>query len=206
MALVSLNTAHVGIDNRNATLQCPGAHQLVGTSNRVPYWQSGQRQFLRLVASCRGWLQELDVITNGQSAAASHHLFKGKAYAYVHRRIAARRQHLPCVIDGAINAESVDAWVDLFLIPTLEPSIIVLDDLGSHQGRSVRKLLKAAGKKFFFLSPYSSDLNPIEEMFSKLKRLCARPMSAPSRRLAAHRNFLAQFPPAACANYILGKG
>src|SRR5690606_27266390 len=78
----------------------------------------------------------------------------------------------PCVLDGPINGISFAAWVEQFLIPELEPgSIVVLDNLGSHKGAKVRKLLKAAGIRIFFLPPYSPDLNPIEEMFSKLKRL-----------------------------------
>lgn len=67
----------------------------------------------------------------------------------------------PCVIDGPINGESFAAWVEQFLIPELEPgSIVVLDNLGSHKGDRVRKMLKAAGMKLFFLPPYSPDLNP----------------------------------------------
>lgn len=45
----------------------------------------------------------------------------------------------------------------------------------------VREMLKAAGIRLFFLPPYSPDLNPIEEMFPKLKRLLRK---AP-RRLPA---------------------
>lgn len=78
----------------------------------------------------------------------------------------------PCVLDGPINGETFTAWVEQFLIPELEPgSIVVLDNLGSHKGSRVRKLLRAAGIKLFFLPPYSPDRNPIEEVFSKFKRL-----------------------------------
>jgi putative transposase len=76
----------------------------------------------------------------------------------------------PCVIDGPINGENFTAWVEQFLIPELEPgSIVVIDSLGSHKGKAVRKLLEAAGIKLFFLPPYSPDLNPIEQVFAKLK-------------------------------------
>ena len=88
----------------------------------------------------------------------------------------------PCVIDGPINGTSFAAWVVQFLIPELAPgSILVIDNLGSHKGRRVRQLLKAAGIKLFFLPPYSPDLNPIEEMFAKLKRLLRKDTSEPSR-------------------------
>lgn len=54
----------------------------------------------------------------------------------------------PCVIDGPINGESFAAWVEQFLIPDLAPgSIVVVDNLGSHKGVRVRRLLKAAGIK-----------------------------------------------------------
>ena len=59
-------------------------------------------------------------------------------------------------------------WVEQFLIPAIEPgTIVVLDNLGSHKGSQVRKLVKAVGSRIFFLPPYSPDLNPIEQMFSK---------------------------------------
>ena len=114
----------------------------------------------------------------------------------------------PWVLEGPINGESFTAWVEQFLIPELEPgSIVVLDNLGSHKGSRVRKLLRAAGIKLFFLPPYSPDLNPIEEMFSKLKRLLRkaneRTVEATWRRIG---KLLDRFPPSECANYIRGAG
>ena len=56
--------------------------------------------------------------------------------------------------------------------PTLEPGdIVVMDNLGSHKGQAVRRAIRAAGAKLFFLPPYSPDLNPIEQVFAKLKTL-----------------------------------
>ncbi|MCJ2189285.1 IS630 family transposase [Novosphingobium sp. 2638] len=114
----------------------------------------------------------------------------------------------PCVLDGPINGESFTAWVEQFLIPALEPgTIVVIDNLGSHKGSRVRKLLKAAGIRLFFLPPYSPDLNPIEEMFSKLKRLLGkaneRTSEATWRRIG---KLLDNFPPHECAKYISGAG
>ncbi|MFN7717365.1 MAG: transposase, partial [Sphingomonadaceae bacterium] len=66
---------------------------------------------------------------------------------------------------------------------------------------------RAAGIKLFFLPPYSPDLNPIEAMFSKLKRLLRkaneRSVEATWRRIG---KLLDQFPPSECANYIRGAG
>ena len=84
-----------------------------------------------------------------------------------HDRIAA-----PCVIDGPINGESFLAYVEQFLVPTLKPGdIVVMDNLGRHKGSAVRRLIRAAGARLFFLPPYSPDLNPIEQVFAKLKTL-----------------------------------
>lgn len=78
----------------------------------------------------------------------------------------------PHVFDGPMNGQLFTAWVEQCLIPELEPGmIIVIDNLGSHKGKHVRQLLRAAGIKRFFLPPYSPDLNPSEALFSKLKRL-----------------------------------
>ena len=56
--------------------------------------------------------------------------------------------------------------------PTLRPGdIVIMDNLGSHKAKAVRQLIRAAGAKLFFLPKYSPDLNPIEQVFAKLKHL-----------------------------------
>ena len=56
------------------------------------------------------------------------------------------------------------------LVPTLKQGdIVVLDNLGSHKAAGVRRLIRAAGASILFLPPYSPDLNPIEQVFAKLK-------------------------------------
>jgi transposase len=78
----------------------------------------------------------------------------------------------PCVIDGPINGESFLAYVEQVLVPALKPGdIVIIDNLGSHKGKAVRRAIRAAGAKLFFLPPYSPDLNPIEQVFAKLKTL-----------------------------------
>lgn len=57
-------------------------------------------------------------------------------------------------------------------MPTLSPGdIVVMDNLGSHKGKAVRRLIRAAGAKLLFLPRYSPDLNPIEHVFANLKTL-----------------------------------
>jgi transposase len=78
----------------------------------------------------------------------------------------------PCVIDGPINGTSFRAYIEQFLVPTLSPGdVVVMDNLGSHKSQAVRRLIRAAGAKLFFLPRYSPDLNPIEQVFAKLKTL-----------------------------------
>jgi transposase len=78
----------------------------------------------------------------------------------------------PCVFDGPINGRSFTAYVEQILVPTLKPGdIVILDNLGSHKGQPVRSAIRAAGAKLLFLPPYSPDLNPIEQVFAKLKHL-----------------------------------
>ena len=123
--------------------------------------------------------------------------------ALTHKGIAA-----PCVLDGPINGASFLAWVEQFLIPELEPgSIVVLDNLGSHKARHIRQLIRNAGSKLFFLPAYSPDLNPIEQVFSKLKTLLRkaeeRTIDGVWRRIGT---LLAHFPPEECANYFWNSG
>ena len=78
----------------------------------------------------------------------------------------------PCVIDGPINGASFRAYIEQFLVPTLSPGdVVVMDNLGSHKGKAVRRAIRAAGAKLFFLPRYSPDLNPIEQVFAKPKTL-----------------------------------
>src|SRR5947208_1621827 len=88
------------------------------------------------------------------------------------RHCANDRIDAPCVIDGPINGESFLAYVEQVLVPTLKPGdIVIIDNLGSHKGKAVRRVIRKAGAKLFFLPPYSPDLNPIEQVFAKLKTL-----------------------------------
>lgn len=118
------------------------------------------------------------------------------------------RIEAPCVIDGPINGRSFLAYVEQFLVPTLSPGdIVILDNLGSHKGQAVRQAIRAAGAKLFFLPPYSPDLNPIEQVFAKLKTLLRkadeRSIEATWRRIGS---LLDRFTPAECANYFRNAG
>jgi transposase len=78
----------------------------------------------------------------------------------------------PWVIDGPINGDIFTAYVKMVLAPTLSKGdIVILDNLGSHKGRAARQAIRAVGAHLLFLPPYSPDLNPIEQVFAKLKHL-----------------------------------
>lgn len=74
------------------------------------------------------------------------------------------------MFDGPINGECFRAWVEQHLVPTLHAGdIVVMDNLGNHQSKAVRAAINAADARLSYLPPYSPDLNPIEQSFSKIK-------------------------------------
>jgi transposase len=114
----------------------------------------------------------------------------------------------PCVIDGPINGELFQAYVEQILTPTLAPGdIVVMDNLGSHKSAAVRQAIEAKGAELRYLPPYSPDFNPIEQVFAKLKALLRK---AAARSLDALwnavGNLLQNFPAAECAAYFLNAG
>ncbi len=114
----------------------------------------------------------------------------------------------PCVLDQPVNGESFALWVQRFLVPSLaQGEIVVMDNLASHKRPAVRKAIRAAGAKLFFLPPYSPDLNPIEQMFSKLKHLLRKAAERTEentwRKIGA---LLGEFSPKECANYFVNAG
>ena len=114
----------------------------------------------------------------------------------------------PLVMDGPINGESFKAYVEQILVPTLTPGdIVVMDNLGSHKGRDIRRAIRAAGARLMFLPPYSPDLNPIEQVFAKLKTLLRKAEERTAegvwRKIGT---LLERFPPTECANYFRSSG
>ena len=76
------------------------------------------------------------------------------------------------VLDGPINRDAFQAYVDQVLLPELRPGdVVVMDNLGSHKGPAVRRAIEAAGASLLYLPPYSPDFNLIENAFAKLKAL-----------------------------------
>jgi transposase len=139
-----------------------------------------------------------------RQSSETEHLRRGRLFlpALRHDRITA-----PCVIDGPINGGSFRADVEQFLVPTLSSGdVVVMDNLGSHKGKGVRSLIRAAGAKLFFLPRYAPDLNLIEQVFAKLKTLWhitdPRTIETTWRGI----DLLDRFTPQECANYLANAG
>lgn len=111
-------------------------------------------------------------------------------------------------IDAPLNAQSFTAWLEQFLVPTLTPGdIVIMDNLGSHKGAAVRQAIRSAGAKLLFLPPYSPDLNPIEQVFAKLKLLLHKAAERSVERTGQRiGTLLNAFPPHECAAYLRNSG
>ena len=125
--------------------------------------------------------------------------------------IAALRQdriEAPMVIDRAMNGTIFKAWVEQCLAPSLGPGdIVIMDNLPAHKVAGVVAAITATGADLKFLPPYSPDLNPIEQTFSKLKALlraaAERTIDSLWRRIGT---CLDQFSAQECANYFRNSG
>jgi transposase len=118
------------------------------------------------------------------------------------------RVEAPWVIDRPINGELFRLYVERVLVPTLRTGdVVVLDNLGSHKQVCVRRQIRKAGAHLVFLPAYSPDLNPIEQLFAKLKHLLRkaepRTMETVWRTIGT---LLEQVAPAECANYLKNSG
>ena len=114
----------------------------------------------------------------------------------------------PMVLDGPINRDALEAYVEQVLVPDLGPGdVVIMDNLSSHKGPRVRALIEAADATVSFLPPYSPDFNPIEKAFSKLKAMLRK---AAERTVDALWNAIGRlidlFTPNECDNYFAACG
>ena len=114
----------------------------------------------------------------------------------------------PLVLDGPMNGPAFLAYVEQFLAPTLRPGdVVVMDNLSAHKVAGIREGIRAAGASILYLPPYSPDLNPIEQVFSKLKALLRRAGTRTKETLWTTIGLLIdQFRPAECRNYLNNSG
>lgn len=78
----------------------------------------------------------------------------------------------PYVLDGALNGDVFRAYVEQILAPTLSPGdIVVMDNLACHKVAGIQQAIESHRARLIYLPPYSPDLNPIEQVFAKLKAM-----------------------------------
>ena len=114
----------------------------------------------------------------------------------------------PFVLDGPINRDAFEAYVEKVLVPELLPGdVVIMDNLSSHKGQRVREMIEAAGADLLYLPPYSPDFNPIENAFAKLKALLRKAAERTVEGLwTAIGRLLDAFTPDECANYFAAAG
>jgi len=94
-----------------------------------------------------------------------------ETYTLVHA-VALEGTRAAMVLDGPVDSMSFAGFCEHFLAPTLRPGdLVVLDNLSSHKSKAAIATVEAAGASLIYLPAYSPDLNPIENVFSKLKQL-----------------------------------
>jgi transposase len=114
----------------------------------------------------------------------------------------------PLVLDGPMTGAAFLAYVEQVLAPVLAPGdVVVLDNLAAHKVDGVARAIRAAGASVLYLPPYSPDLNPIEQVFAKLKALLRKAAARTRDGLwSAIGQLLDRFPPAECASYLRNCG
>ena len=114
----------------------------------------------------------------------------------------------PFVLDGPINRDAFETYVECVLVRYLRSGdVVIMDNLSSHKSQRVRDLIEAAGASLLYLPPYSPDFNPIENAFSKLKALLRKAAERTVDGLwAAIGRLIDTFTPQECANYFAAAG
>ena len=110
----------------------------------------------------------------------------------------------PLVLDGPMTGAAFRAYIEQMLAPSLEPGdVVVLDNLAAHKVAGVSEAISAAGASVLYLPPYSPDLNPIEQLFAKLKALLRKAAARTKQALwDTIGRLLDAFSPGECANYL----
>lgn len=114
----------------------------------------------------------------------------------------------PLVLDGPMTGDAFRAYVEQFLVPTLSKGdVVVMDNLAAHKVAGVREAIAAVGASILYLPPYSPDLNPIEQMFAKLKALLRKAGARTRDALwTTIGQLLDAFSPDECCNYLANSG
>ena len=114
----------------------------------------------------------------------------------------------PLVLDGPMNGRAFLAYVEQFLAPVLQPGdVVVMDNLAAHKVAGVAEAIRKAGANVLYLPPYSPDLNPIEQVFAKLKALLRSAAARTKGTLwTTIGQLLDHFSTGECRNYLANSG
>ena len=153
------------------------------------------------MAPLRGWA------TKGQRLHAKVPYGHWKTMTFL-AALRCDRIDAPCVLDQPINAACFLEYVEQFLVPTLLPGdIVIMDNLSSHKRPVIRAAIRSVGARLLFLPPYSPDLNPIEQVFSKLKHLMRKAAERTTETTWKQiGKLLDEFQPTECAAYLANSG
>ena len=114
----------------------------------------------------------------------------------------------PLVVDGSMRGEIFRAYVEQMLAPVLSKGdVVVLDNLAAHKVAGVAEAIRGVGASLLYLPPYSPDLDPIEQLFAKLKVLLRKAGARTKEVLwTTIGDLLDVFPPDECRNYLRNCG
>ncbi len=114
----------------------------------------------------------------------------------------------PWCLDGAMDGEAFKTYLETQLVATLRPGdIVIADNLPAHKVAGVSEIIKQAGATITYLPPYSPDLNPIEQVFAKLKKLLRKAMARSYETLwRTIGSLLPLFSKQECKNYFTNSG
>ena len=114
----------------------------------------------------------------------------------------------PMVMDGPMDGDAFIDYLEQVLVPTLSPGdIVVMDNLPSHKVTGVQEAIRSVGASILYLPPYSPDLNPIEQVFAKLKSFLRKIAAQTIDTLwNAIGDALKLYSPQECLNYLINAG
>lgn len=134
--------------------------------NGNSFWSNGPDS--ELIARFTGFLKQ--VLLNERSTYLKNLKKKDLKNTTILSSVRLNGETAYTIYQGGTTSERFTEYLKTVLIPTLEPdSVVVMDNMRSHHTEAVKSLLAQARVHYAYLPPYSPDLNPIEEMWSKIK-------------------------------------
>ena len=125
----------------------------------------------------------------------------------LHGRLAPRSHYRSVLPREPINGEAFFLYIEKVLVPTLRHGdIVIMDNLGSHKANAVRRAIRAAGARLFYLPKYSPDLNPIEQFFAKFKHWLRKAAKRTTEAVYQAIGPILKTVSPECANYFANAG